>query len=214
VHKTLNVATKPFTNRALPWVVTTILVLFSLVALLLIARSSSEANSKAAVVQREITTLNQQEQELLKEIEQVRQQFTPEQLQSLKSAHELVNRKRFSWSRLFADLEGVLPGGVRVTRITVRQVRVQGGRTVADLELGVVSKSYNTVTDMMAAMDHQGIFHAELTIQNLQKGKGEGGSEYELKVEYFPRSGFATANEQPARAALDTPARALPGGQR
>ena len=96
-----------------------------------IFRSTSEANGKAALVQREISALKQQEQEILRQAEQVKQAMTPEQLQSLKSAHELVNRKRFSWSRLFADLEAVLPGGVRVSRIAVRQVRTQGGRTIA-----------------------------------------------------------------------------------
>ena len=212
MHKRLNVATKPFTNRALPWVVAVMLAFFSLVAMVFIARATTEANAKAAVVQREISSLNLQEQAILKQAEQVKQSFTPEQLQSLKSAHELVNRKRFSWSRLFADLEAVLPGGVRVSRITVRQLRTQEGHTVADLELAVVSKSYNTVTDMISTMDQQGIFQAELHNQNLQKGKGEGGSEYELKVQYSPRAGYTTVPAQPARAAVETPATAAPGG--
>jgi len=58
----------------------------------------------------------------------------------------LVDRKRFSWSRLFADLEAVLPGDVRVARIAVRHVRTQSGVTVADLELAVVAKSPTIVT--------------------------------------------------------------------
>lgn len=214
MHKRLNVATKPFTNRALPWVVTVVLALFSLIALVFIVRSAGEANAKAAVVQREISSLNQQEQAIQKQAEEVKQSFTAEQLQSLKSAHELVNRKRFSWSRLFADLEAVLPGGVRVSRIAVRQVRTQGGRTVADLELTVISKSYSTVTDMMSTMDQQGIFQAELHNQNLQKGKGEDGSEYDLKVQYTPRAGYVTAPSQPARAALEPPVITAPGGLR
>jgi Tfp pilus assembly protein PilN len=214
VHKRLNVATKPFTNRALPWVVTVVLAISSLAAMVLIFRSTSEANGKAAQVLRETTSLKQQEQEILKQAEQVKQAMTAEQLQSLKSAHELVNRKRFSWSRLFADLEAVLPGSVRVSRVAVRQVRTQGGRTIADLELAVVAKSYSTVTDMMATMDQQGIFHAELLLQNLQKGKGEGGSEYELKVQYTPRAGYASQPVQPARAAIETSAPNTQGGLR
>ena len=214
VIKRLNLATKPFTNRALPWVVTVGLVFFSLVALVFVIRATGEANAKADVVQREISSLNQQEQSILKEAEQVRNVLTPEQLQSLKSAHELVDRKRFSWSRLFADLEGVLPGDVRVSRIAVRQVGTQGGRTVADLELTVVAKSPTIVMDMIAGMDQQGIFHAELLSQNLQKGKGEGGSEYELNLHYTPSASFVTSSDQAARAAVERPPLDAPGGMR
>lgn len=214
MHKRLNVATKPFTNRTLPWVITVVLALFSFVAIVFVVRSATEANARAAQVQREIASLKQQEQDIQKRAEQVKQAMTPEQLESLKSAHELVNRKRFSWSRLFADLEAVLPGGVRVSSIAVRQVRTQAGRTVADLEVTVVAKSYNTVTDMIATMDQQGIFIAELTTQNLQKGKGEGGSEYELRVQYSPRAGYSSPVSQAARAAVELPALNAPGGRR
>jgi Tfp pilus assembly protein PilN len=193
---------------------TVLLVFFSLVALIVIARSTSGANAKAAVLQREVNDLNQQEQAILKQAQQVQENLTPEQKQSLKFAHELVDRKRFSWSRLFADLEGVLPSGVRVGRIAVRQVQAQRGSTIADLELTVTAKSPNAVTDMIAQMDREGIFHAELRMQNLQKGKGEGGSEYELNVQYTPPQSFASSPDQGARAAVERPVTELPGGAR
>ena len=214
MSKRLNLASKPFTNRALPWVVTVVLVSFSIVALVFLARSRSEANARAEIVQKEISSLNQQLQLIQKEAELVTNALTTEQVQSLRSAHALVDRKRFSWSRLFADLEGVLPGSVRVSRIAVRQVTTQGGRTIADLELTVIATSPTLVTDMIAAMDQQGIFQAELTTQNLQKGKGESGSEYELKVQYSPRASFASSPNPAARAALERPIVDIPGGIR
>lgn len=214
MNKRLNVATKPFTNRVLPWMVTLVIAIVCLAAMVFIFRATGDANAKAATVQREIVTLKQQEQEVQKQAEEVKQALTTDQLQSLKSAHELANRKRFSWSRLFADLEAALPGGVRVSRIAVRQIRSQGGQTVADLELAVVAKSYSTVTDMMATMDQQGIFQPELHTQNLQKGKGEGGSEYELRVQYSPKAGYTSQPQQPARAAVDASAVETRGGLR
>jgi Tfp pilus assembly protein PilN len=213
VSNRLNLASKPFTNRALPWVVTVAMVGFSIVALAFVARSTSEANAKAGIVQKEIGSLNQQLQALQKDAEQVTNALTTEQIQSLRSAHSLVDRKRFSWSLLFADLEGVLPEKIRVSRIAVRQISTQGGRTVADLELNVIAASPDMVTDMIAAMDQQGIFHAEMITQNLQKGKGEAGSEYELKVRYSPRASFASS-PNPARAALERPQLDTPGGIR
>ena len=131
--------------------------------------------------------------------QQVKNSLTPEQQVLLKSAHELVDRKRFSWSLLFADLERVLPQSVRVARIAVRQVHSQGDHMVANLELTVVAPSPTFVTDMIATMDKEGVFQAELHTQNLQKGRGESGSEYELLVQYTPPSSFASTSD--ARAA-------------
>ena len=191
----LNLASNPFTNRVLPWVVTAIMVLFSLLAMAFIARSNSESNTKAAAIRRDISVLDQQLSSVKKEAETVKNSFSLEQQLSLKSAHELVDRKGFSWSRLFADLEDVLPQSVRVARIAVRQVHSQGDHMVANLELTVTGKSPTTVTDMIAAMNKEGIFEAELRTVNLQKGRGESGSEYELAVLYTPHSSFASTSD-------------------
>src|SRR6185436_15139358 len=112
----------------------------------------------------------------------------PEQLQTLEAAHTLVDRKHFSWSRLFADLEPALPGSVRVKRIGVRGVATRNDQTLAELELTVVAKTPATVTELIADMDRIGIFQAELRWQNLQRGRGESGAEYELYVVYRPRA--------------------------
>ncbi len=210
----LNLANQPFTNRALPWTVTSVLVVFSLVALIFIVRWTSEANAQAKLVQNQITSLSQEEELLQKRAEEVKGALSPEQAKALKSAHELVDRKRFSWTRLFGDLESVLPNGVRVTRITVRHVAAQGGHTVADLELTVVATTPTTVTDMIAEMDRVGIFHAELATQSLQKGKGETGAEYELNVQYSPRASFASGTDEGARAAVERSTTASTGGPR
>src|ERR1700681_89785 len=89
----LNLASKPFSNRVLPWAVTAILVFFSLLAMALIGRSNAESNAKAAVIQKDINDLNQQLLSLVKEAEKVKNSLTLEQQLSLKSAHELVDRK-------------------------------------------------------------------------------------------------------------------------
>ncbi len=190
-----------------------VLVVFSLVAFIFIVRWTSEANGQANLVHNQIDNLSQEEQLLRKRAQEVQNSLTPEQSKALKSAHELVDRKRFSWTRLFGDLEAVLPNGVRVTRIAVRHVAAQGGHTVADLELTVVATTPTTVTDMIAEMDHGGIFHAELATVSLQKGKGETGAEYELNVQYNPRASFASATED-ARAAVERPTTASTGGPR
>jgi len=197
----LNLASKPFSNRALPWVVTAVIIFVSLVSLVFILRATNKTNAQAAAVQKDINDLGQRELELRKQAEAVRQSLTNEQRQTLAAAHALVDRKQFSWSRLFADLEAALPGNVRVKRIAVRGVSTQGSQTLAELELAVVAKSPNVVTDMIAAMDSGGTFRAELRSQNLQRGRGEAGSEYELFVIYMPRAGAPTTTSPIASVA-------------
>ena len=188
----LNLASKPFSNRSLPWVVTTVIIVVSLICLVFIVRSTGRANAQAAVVQKDINDLKQQELNLRKQADAIRNSLTTEQLQTLAAAHTLVDRKHFSWSRLFADIESVLPGTVRVKRIAVRGVTTRGEETLADLELTVVAKTPATVTEMIAEMDRGGVFHAELRSQTLSRGRGETGAEYELAVIYRPRAGSAT----------------------
>ena len=188
----LNLASKPFSNRSLPWVVTTMVVVVSLVCLVFIVRATSRANALAAAVQKDINNLKQQELNLRKQADAIKNSLTAEQLQTLAAAHTLVDRKHFSWSRLFADLESALPGTVRVKRIAVRGVTTRGDETLADLELTVVAKAPATVTEMIADMDRAGVFRANLTSQTLSRGRGETGAEYELAVIYRPRAGSAT----------------------
>ncbi len=185
----LNLASRPFNNRSLPWAVTALVVFVSLLCLVFIVRATRQAQAQAYIAQNDINTLGLQERGLREQAQAVKNSLTAEQFQTLAAAHMLVDRKHFSWSRLFADLEQALPGSVRVKRIAVRGVATRGDETLAELELTVVAKNPATVTEMIAEMDRAGIFHAELRSQNLQRGRGESGAEYELFVVYRPRAG-------------------------
>lgn len=207
----LNLASKPFSNRSLPWAITGLVIFISLVSLVVIFRATRQANAQAALVQNDVNALGQQEQSLRQQAEAVKNSLTPEQLQSLTAAHLLVDRKQFSWSRLLADLELALPGNVRVKRIAVRGVNTRDGQTQAELELAVVAKSPATITEMIAEMDRAGIFQAELRSQNLERGRGESGAEYELFVVYRPRAG--TPTDTAAIAARDSANNLKGGGQ-
>jgi hypothetical protein len=200
----LNLASKQFRNRSLPWAVTTVVILVSLVSLAFIVRATRQAEAQAYSLQNDINALGQEEHALRQEAEAVKNSLTSEQLQMLDAAHALVNRKHFSWSRLFADLELALPGNVRVKRIAVREVGTRGDQTMAELELTVVAKSPVAVTDMIAEMARAGVFQAELRSQNLQRGRGETGAEYELYVLYRPGVG------SPANIAATSPAATIP----
>lgn len=185
----LNLASKPFSNRSLPWLVTALIITASLISLIFILRATRQANAQSSLVQSDINTLSRQEQELRQQAQAIKNSLTNEQLQTLTAAQTLVNRKHFSWSRLFADLESALPGNVRVKRIAVREIATSASETLAGLELTVVANSPATITEMIADMSRVGIFTAELRSQTLQRGRGESGAEYELAVTYRPRAG-------------------------
>lgn len=200
----LNLASNPFRNRAVPWTVTTVITVASIVALLFIAKSTVQTNAQVQSTQRDVAELQKQSQTLNRHADEIKTALTPEQQRSLKSAHSLVDRKRFSWSRLFADLEAAMPGTVRVARIVVKEVHAQDDRTVANLDLTVVSKNPANVTQMIEDMERQGVFHAELVSQNLQRGKGESGAEYEMNVYYVPRAGAPIELTERSNQPVDT----------
>src|SRR5690348_9899019 len=72
----------------------------------------------------------------------VQQELTPEQQNLLIAANKLVSNKTFVWSRLFSDLESVMPESVSASRIGVRNVYNDGGQIKAELEFAVLSHDY------------------------------------------------------------------------
>lgn len=194
VNSNLNLASKPFSNRLLPWALTAIILFVSVIGLVLVVRLTTVAKKQEAATQIEINNLRQREQGLLRAAEQVKALMTPEQQQAVPAAHQLVDRRSFLWSRLLVDLESSLPANVRVSRIAVRDVTTQGNQMIAELDLAVFAKNPATVNEMISSMHQEGIFQPELRSQNLQKGRGESGTEYELYVVYRQRAAFSNEN--------------------
>ena len=192
MNNSLNLASKPFSNRILPWALTAIILFVSFIGLILVVQLTRTANKEADRAQLEINTLKQKEQALLEAAKSVKAAYSGDQQQALPAAHQLVERKKFSWSGLLAELETSLPNNVKVSRISVEDVTKQGDQTIAQLELAVFAESAATITDMIAAMHQQGIFQLELRSQELNKGRGEKGTEYSFFVIYRARSSYST----------------------
>ena len=191
MNNSLNLASKPFSNRILPWALTAIILFVSLIGLIFVVQLTSSANREADRAQVEINALKQKEQALLESAKAVKASYTADQQQALPAAHQLIDRKGFSWSGLLADLEASLPSNVKVSRISVQDVTRNGDQTVAQLELALFTNSPATINEMISKMHQEGIFQLELRNQNLQKGRGESGTEYEFFVVYRARPGYA-----------------------
>lgn len=160
----------------------------SVVAGFFVFAEYSTVNRQISGVKAETAEINPKIAELTKRSEEIRQSLTPEQQALLRSAHQLVDRKRFSWSRLFADIESVLPRDVMVSNISVRDVYRSGDRMSAELDFAAQSRDYNSIINMINEMNASGIFNAELRGQDLQRDKGNL-TEYTMRLFYNPRAG-------------------------
>jgi Tfp pilus assembly protein PilN len=201
VNNSLNLASRPFSNRIVPWALTVLVLFVSLIGLVIVVRLTTTTRAEADRVQAEINQLKQQETTLLNTAKEVQNSLSAEQQQALPAAHQLVDRKGFSWSRFLADLESALPNNVKVSRIAVRDVNKQGDQTVAQLDLSVFAKDAGTISDMISSMHQEGVFEAEIRNQNLQKGRGEVGTEYDLFVIYRSRAGYSSESVAKVEAA-------------
>jgi Tfp pilus assembly protein PilN len=137
--------------------------------------------------------MEEQTNRLKGEGEKVQQQLSPEQQALLIASHKLVANRSFGWSRLFADLESVLPGNVSASRISVENVYRDADRQKAELEIGIISRDYRAVADMINRMHNSGLFQAEVRGQDLHKNASNVYTEYTLRLVYTPSYGFSAA---------------------
>jgi Tfp pilus assembly protein PilN len=150
-----------------------------------------ETTSSNEIAKSDIKQMNEEIARLNGEGEKVQQQLSPEQRALLVGAHKLVANKNFGWSRLFSDLENVMPGSVSASRIAVENVYKENDRTKAELEFGVLSRDYPAVMTMIENMNSSGIFQAELRGQDLQKNDYSAFTEYTLRLIYTPPAGYS-----------------------
>lgn len=185
----LNLSSKPFRNRTLPWAITLIVCIFSLVTLSVIINRSWTTNALANKAEKDVEPLRKEKAALDKKAKEVHDALTTEQRQLLAAGHSLVDRKNFSWSYLFNELEVVVPSSIKVSRIDVKDIYTRDGRMIAELEFAVISKSDTTaVTNMIAQMDSTGVFQTELIGQDARKDNNVMMTEWTMRVIYMQRN--------------------------
>ena len=192
----LNLSTHPFRNRTTPYLLALgLLVLgalggiFALTQLYSYSRDNELARKQVEQMEAEVARLKN-------EGSKVQQSLSPEQRELLIASHKLVANKSFGWSRLFADLETVLPGSVSASRIAVENVYRDGDRVKAELELGVISRDYQAVMGMIGTMNNSGLFQAEIKSQDRQQSERQTFTEYTLRLVYTPAYGYSTSTPE------------------
>jgi Tfp pilus assembly protein PilN len=191
VIQKLNLATHPFRNRTLPYMLAGMILLLSAVCGVYFLSRLSQNSKENEVLAASIRENQAEIQRLKGEGEKVQQLLTPEQKTVLTASHKLVANKTFGWSRLFADLEAVLPGNVSASRIAVENIYQDGDRIKAELDFGVISRDYPAVIAMIENMNNSGLFQAYLRGQDLQKNERVTYTEYTFRLVYTPGYGYA-----------------------
>ena len=189
----LNLATYPFRNRLLPYIIAGGMLLVSLVGGVYCLAKMNSNKRENDVLAAQVQERQAEIQRLKGEGEKVQQLLTPDQKALLTASHKLVANKAFGWSRLFADLESVLPSSVAASRIVIQNIYQDGDRIKAELEFAVISKDYASVMQMIQNMENSGLFRADLRGQDLQKNERVTYTEYTFHMVYTPAYGYATA---------------------
>ena len=182
----LNLASKPFRNRVLPYLLAGVMLFVSLVGGIFCVAKVRENNRENELLASDIQLKQSEITRLKGEGEKVQQLLTPEQKAILSASHKLVANKSFGWSRLFSDLEAVLPGSVSASRVSVNNVFQDGAQIRAELDLSVISRDYGSVMTMLQNMNNSGLFRAELRGQDLQQNERVTFTEYTFRVIYSP----------------------------
>ena len=191
----LNLATKPFRNRTLPYLLAMLLLTISVVGALFAFSTLNNIRAKNEIVKIDVETMRAENTKLEEKSKQLQQELTPAQKQLLIASHKLVANKAFGWSNLFADIERVLPGDVSASRISVQRVFKDQNKIKAELEFSVLSRDYSSVDQMIQRMNNSGVFKAELRGQDLRKAETITYTEYTLSLIYTQRFIYAAPTE-------------------
>ena len=155
---TVNLASEPF-RRDRPMVAASVAVglllsatLAMLISLALLERgAAAETRQDIAALNRTLGSLNQEQARLGSTL---RQPENAEVLGTVVFINSLLYRKGISWTRMFSDLEGVMPYNVRL--ISIRPQVNARNEVLLDMVVG--AQSLPPVIDMLRRMEGSALF--------------------------------------------------------
>jgi Tfp pilus assembly protein PilN len=185
----VNLSNQPFRNRRLFWLAILLLFVvpayFGLGAIGDLARRQSEIDALDAEIQRLEGGVKASDKPTSANFT-----ISADRNLQLVAASELIARRAFSWSQLLDDIERNLPGGVRVLRVAVAQIkpnerdnRSGENENAATLNMTVIGKSGADVSAMINKFHESRRFKVTPVTKKAVEGTDE--IEFELKVEYL-----------------------------
>jgi len=166
-----NLSTRPFYNVRAVQVVLGLLgaivvgvTLFNLVQIARLTGSQRTLGASAAQAEQEAAQLRA-------EAARVRAQINPQELEvvagAAREANSIIDRRAFSWTRLFGEFEATLPADVRITAV---RPRLQNGNFV--VAVGVEARRAEDLDAFIEALEKTGSFHNVLSLQEQTSEQG------------------------------------------
>jgi hypothetical protein len=116
------------------------------------------------------------------QIEQVlRQPANAEVFQRSLLLNALVERKSISWTRIFADLESVMPYNVLLIQVRLPQI---SSRQEVSLDMTVGAKDYVPVQDFMGRLEQSPLFGPVAVHDFVPPSQTQPLYQYRLSVDY------------------------------
>jgi Tfp pilus assembly protein PilN len=201
----LNLASRPFRNEKLPKfglaVASLLILLLSLYHVRTAFRLLPRNTSKLA---EEVRGLEEQQQALRADASRLRTtKPNPADAARWVILKELVDRKVFSWTRLFAVLEESLPMGVRLVSV---QPAVQKGQFL--LELDAVAQSVEDGLEMIGALEARPEFE---NVRPVRRLLNDQGVMFSYSMSYNPPP-LPSPTPAPSASPSATPAETPPPG--
>jgi Tfp pilus assembly protein PilN len=180
LSRPLNLARRPFRNERLP---TLLLAVGSLVLGGLTVRHAIVARNllpgRALAVEREAVALDREVASLRAEADKLGGEREPTPaVREWAAVKELVDRRAFSWTALFADLEKALPPGVRLVAVAPQ---VEKGRLV--LSLSAMGREVDDALALYDALQRHPRFRGA---QLVSYSEAPDGIDITCRVAYAP----------------------------
>jgi hypothetical protein len=176
----LNLATRPFRNERLPALL--IALGFTVAGAVTIKHALAVRElmpGRTSGLAREVAALEAEQARLRDEAGRLRSpRPEPGTVAQWNLLKELVDRRAFSWSGLFAVLEEALPPGVRLVSITPK---VEKG--VRTLDLTAVARSNEDALELIRVLEDRPEFEDVLP----RSRSGEAENEFRYSMIYHPR---------------------------
>jgi len=183
----INLASDPFRRDRAMLVVSIALavVLFTALAgqVFLVFEERARAREARETADRVEASLRTQTAEQTRFEQVLRQAENAEVLDRNVFLNTLISRKAVSWTQLFADLEKVIPGTVRL--VSVRPQITPSNQVVLDMTVG--SLSGEPVVDMLMRLEGSPLFGATTITTMLPPSQNETLYRYRLSVNYAPQ---------------------------
>lgn len=153
-----NLATAPLENNRRFVAGASALAIAVLVAMALLAMHAVTARRASREMRAQIDSLRSQIRVSLRQQEALRNEFkSPQAIEALKRSaflNGLIEARTFPWTKMFADLEQILPPGVRVVSISPQMDKE--GRVSVVLSVGAVNDQQEL--KFLNAMDSSPVF--------------------------------------------------------